>query len=157
MCSFNFLILYFFFFTLHVNPYHLHSFAACQDVHVPERVAWKSHQARMTKMSKSLSKRFFFFCLNQMLSCFFVSKITQERIVKLRHASVPGALYLEAIKLNKENNTSLVVTLVNYFPRISSGFLWDFFLSWFCIFPISWMEYLAYYSSLSAFFIIIVY
>lgn len=58
---------------------------------------------------------------------FFVSKIKQENIVKMRHAFVPGALYLEAIKLNKENNTSLVVTLVNYFLRISSVFLWDFF------------------------------
>lgn len=63
------------------------------------------------------------------------------------HASVPGALNLEAIKLNKENNTS-DVTLVNYFLRISSMF---------CVFPIFWMEYLAYHSSLNAFFIIIVY
>lgn len=37
-----------------------------------------------------------------MLSCFFVSKIKQENIVEMRHAFVPGALYLEAIKLNKE-------------------------------------------------------
>jgi len=46
----------------------------------------------------------------------------------------PGALHLEAIKLNKENNTSLVVTLVNYFLRISGVFLWGFFffLSGFC-------------------------
>lgn len=51
----------------------------------------------------------------------------------MRHAFVPGALYLEAIKLNKENNTSLVVTLVNYFLRISSVFLWDFF--WVLYFP----------------------
>lgn len=62
---------------------------------------------------------------------FFVSKIKQEHIVKMRHAFVPGSLYLEAIKLNKENNTSLMVTLVNYFLRISSVFLWDFFFQGF--------------------------
>lgn len=49
----------------------------------------------------------------------------------MRHAFVPGSLYLEAIKLNKENNTSLMVTLVNYFLRISSVFLWDFFFQGF--------------------------
>ena len=75
----------------------------------------------------------------------------------MRHAFVPGALYLQAIKLNKENNTSLVATLVNYFLRISSVFLWGFFSQGFVFFPIFWMEYLAYYSALSAFFIIIVY
>lgn len=141
---------------LHVNPYCVQPFAACQDVHVPEREVWSSHQTRTTKMSKSLSKRFFF-SPRLMLSCFFVSKIKQEHIVKMRHAFVPGALYLEAIKLNKENNSSLVVTLVNYFRRISSVFLWDFFFQGFCILPIFWMGYLAYYSRLSAFFIIILY
>lgn len=45
---------------------------------------------------------------------------------KLSSASVPLDLYLEAIKLNKENNTSLMATLVNYFPGISGVFLWDF-------------------------------
>ncbi len=44
-----------------------------------------------------------------------------------------GALYLKAIKLNKENNTSLVETLVNYFLRIMIVFLWDFFRA-FCFF-----------------------
>lgn len=58
---------------------------------------------------------------------FFVSEIKQENIMKMRHAFVPGALYLEAIKLNKENNTFHVVTLVNYFLRINSVFLWDFY------------------------------
>lgn len=43
------------------------------------------------------------------------------------HAFVPAALYLEAIKLNKENKTSLDVTLVNYFLRISSVFCGIFF------------------------------
>lgn len=71
------------------------------------------------------------------------------------HAFVPAALYLEAIKLNKENNTSLDVTLVNYFLRISSVFCGIFFSGFLC-FPIFWMEYLAHHSSLSAFFIIIV-
>lgn len=37
-------------------------------------------------------------------------------------AVVPRAFYLEAIKLNKENNTSLMATLVNYFPGISAMF-----------------------------------
>lgn len=57
--------------------------------------------------------------------------------MKVRHSFVPGALYLEAIKLNKENNTSLVVTLVNYFLRISSAgcFFWVFFLQGFSVFP----------------------
>lgn len=45
---------------------------------------------------------------------------------KLSSASVPPAFYLEAIELNKENNTSLMATLVNYFPGISGVFLWDF-------------------------------
>lgn len=66
------------------------------------------------------------------LSCFFVSKIKQENIVKMRHAFVPRAFYLEAIKLNKENNTSLVVTLVNYVLRIISVIF--FIFSGFCIF-----------------------
>lgn len=47
--------------------------------------------------------------------------------MKMRHVLVPVALYLEAIKLNKENNSSLAVTLVNYFLRISGVFLWDVF------------------------------
>lgn len=54
----------------------------------------------------------------------------------MRHAFAPGALYLQAIKLNKENNTSLVETLVNYFLRINSVFLWDFFQG-FVFFPFS--------------------
>lgn len=49
----------------------------------------------------------------------------------MRHAFVPGELYLEAIKLNKENNTTLVVTLVNYFLRISSVFFQGFVFSYF--------------------------
>lgn len=58
-------------------------FVACQDVHVPEREVWSSHQTRMTKMSKSLSKRFFFLpprfvffspCCHVFFFC-FVSKI----------------------------------------------------------------------------------
>lgn len=35
---------------------------------------------------------------------------------------MPPAFYLEAIKLNKENNTSLMATLVNYFTGISGMF-----------------------------------
>lgn len=42
-------------------------------------------------------------------------------------ASLPQAFYLEAIKLNKENNTSLMATLVNYFPGISGMFCGIFF------------------------------
>lgn len=57
---------------------------------------------------------------------------------KLSSASVPPDFYLEAIKLNKENNTSLMATLVNYFPGISGVFLWDFsvFPRVSCILPI---------------------
>lgn len=91
---------------------------------MPEREVWSSHQTRMTKMSKSLSKRFYFLIL--FCHVFFVSKIKQENM-KMCHAFVPRALYLEAIKLNKENNTSLDVTLVNYFLRISSVFCGIFY------------------------------
>lgn len=98
---------------------------------MPEREVWSSHQTRMKKMSKSLSKRFFFLSSDAVM--FFVSKNKTKKILwQCVMLLCPGALYLQAIKLNKENNTSLVVTLVNYFLRISSMFLWDF--SGFCIF-----------------------
>lgn len=47
-----------------------------------------------------------------------------------------GGLYLEAIKLNKENNTSPLVTLVNYFPGISRVFCGIFYFFFFAfLFP----------------------
>lgn len=58
--DFDILTLVFFFFDLLYLLTHTVFLVACQDVHVPERGDWSSHQTRMTKMSKSLSKRDFF-------------------------------------------------------------------------------------------------
>lgn len=64
-----------------------------------------------------------------------------------------GGSYLEAIKLNKENNTSPLVTLGNCFTGINRVFCGIFFF----LLPIFRIEYLAcYFSPQSAFFIIIV-
>lgn len=85
-------------------------------------------------MSKSLStifsSFFFLFCSSYavMFVCFLfaffsVLKIKQQKTLgKCVMLLCPGVQYLEAIKLNKENNTSLVLTLVNYFQRISNMF-----------------------------------
>lgn len=72
-------------------------------------------------------------------------------------ASVPRAFYLQAIKLNKENNTSLMATLVNYFPGISGMFCGIFsFFSQGLLHPPYFLNRIS-GLSLSAFFIIKLY
>ena len=68
----------------------------CRDARVPGREDWSSRQTRMTKMSKSSSKRLFFyiyFLSWRTVTSSFVSKIKQEDIVNVRHAFRPGGLY----------------------------------------------------------------
>lgn len=79
--------------------------SACRGVHAPGKEVWSSHQTRMTKTSRSLSKSF--------LACFCSDK--NKTIKRSETAPCLCASYLQAIKLNKENNSSLVLTLANYF------------------------------------------